>query len=250
VKTSNNIDKKYLSLFLLATSLLLSPALMNVSFSQGQDLSSNVGSSSPDTRQYFVVSDSNTFLLEDLTVPEQDYLHLYSSLPNKIVQGHITAKVPCNENNTTDIRISLDPPASAMEGGLNFIPHVSTAGELCLYEGFVSSNGSSYITDIAIFNNSTDDITFPPTSTIAIKTNELGSLPQAVADNNLTDIIESEPMPRDATSALSINNNLSNSSSSSSNINTTDAGSSPLATTVLNSSNNTNNNSNFDTVNP
>jgi hypothetical protein len=59
--------------------------------------------------------------------------------------------------------------------GLDLISELSEAGELCLYEGSMVTNGTNRITDIAIFNNSPDDISFPDSASLIIKINEIAT---------------------------------------------------------------------------
>ncbi len=60
---------------------------------------------------------------------------------------------------------------------LEFIPvHCPNPGELCLYHVDIASDETTPITDIAIQNNSTEDIDFPATSTIVMGVNEIAHL--------------------------------------------------------------------------
>jgi hypothetical protein len=58
---------------------------------------------------------------------------------------------------------------------LELIPEPSS-GDLCLYHVDLASNSINTVTDIAILNNSTDDIDSPPTSTVVIGDNEIAEL--------------------------------------------------------------------------
>jgi hypothetical protein len=121
----------------------------------------------------FVVSDSQTLLLGDTALPAGNYLHLYDSSPYSLISSHIVAKIPCNEDFTTPIVFLFGPDNPAPIIGLALSPLLSEAGDLCTYTGDIVSNNSTYFTDIAIYNNSTEDIVFPQTSTIHIRVNEV-----------------------------------------------------------------------------
>lgn len=154
--------------------MILLPTGIQFSHSQSQDLSTGeVQSNSTNVGNNLVVSDSQTLLLEDTSLPEESYLHLYDSSPYKIMNSHIAAKIPCNDDYTTPIMFLFGPDIQVPIDGLALSPLLSQAGELCMYEGDIIGNESTNITDIAIYNNSTDDIIFPPTSTVNIRISEI-----------------------------------------------------------------------------
>jgi len=123
-----------------------------------------------------VVRDSATVLLEDVTIPAGSFIHLYDSTPYKIASGHVAAKLPCNTDNATDVNVLVGQAPNVSSSELEFIPELSNSGELCLYHVDLASDSANTITDIAIQNNSTDDIEFPATSTVVIGVNEISEL--------------------------------------------------------------------------
>ena len=122
-----------------------------------------------------VTRDSQTVLLEGETLPEGSFIHLYDSTPYQIMNGHIAAKLPCNDANSTDVNVLIGQAPNLLPAELEFVGPLSTPGELCLYHVDVASDETTPITDIAIQNNSTEDIDFPATSTIVIGVNEIRS---------------------------------------------------------------------------
>ncbi|HYG00515.1 MAG TPA: hypothetical protein VD815_10510 [Candidatus Saccharimonadales bacterium] len=155
------------------------------SFSQNENLTSSTSTLSPATglsnssdteSENFTVSDSQTILLEGTSLPAGSYLHVYDSTPSKIMNGHISAKIPCNVDFSTDILFLFGPDIAVPLSGLELSPVLSQAGGLCLYRGDIVANQSNTITDIAIYNNSTEDIVFPPTSTIIVRIGEIAPL--------------------------------------------------------------------------
>jgi len=123
-----------------------------------------------------VTRDSQTVLLEGETLPEGDFIHLYDSTPYQIMNGHIAAKLPCNDANSTDVNVLIGQAPNLLPAELEFVGPLSTPGELCLYHVDVASDETTPITDIAIQNNSTEDIDFPATSTIVLGVNEIAPL--------------------------------------------------------------------------
>lgn len=124
-----------------------------------------------------VTRDSQTILLEGESLPEGNYLHLYDSTPYQINNGHVAAKIPCGEDNQTSINILLGQAPNLIPAELEYIAPLSDPGNLCLYHADVSSSEGNPMTDIAIQNNSTEDIDFPATSTIVLGVNEISPLP-------------------------------------------------------------------------
>lgn len=138
-------------------------------------LSSNKNTTEGNDKGKFTVNDSETILLAGKTLPSDSYLYLYDSTPYKISNAHILAKIPCNEEYSTSIVFLFGPDREIPITGLDLISELSEAGELCLYEGSMVTNGTNRITDIAIFNNSPDDISFPDSASLIIKINEIAT---------------------------------------------------------------------------
>ena len=123
-----------------------------------------------------IVRDSQTILLEGQSLPEGSFLHLYDSTPYQINNGHVAAKIPCGEDNQTAINILIGKAPNLNPAELEYIAPLSEPGNLCLYHADVSSTGDNPMTDIAIQNNSTEEIDFPATSTIVLGVNEISPL--------------------------------------------------------------------------
>ena len=123
-----------------------------------------------------VTRDSLTVLLEGESLPQDSFIHLYDSTPYKIMNGHIAAKVPCNDANSTEVNVLIGQAPNLQPAELEFVGPLSTPGELCLYHVDIASDETTAITDIAIQNNSTEDIDFPATSTIVLGVNEIAHL--------------------------------------------------------------------------
>jgi hypothetical protein len=128
------------------------------------------------TKASTVTRDSQTILLEGESLPEGSFIHLYDSTPYKIMNGHIAAKVPCTEDNATVVDVLIGQAPNLAPTELEFVEPLSTPGDLCLYHVDIASDDANAITDIAIANNSTEDIDFPATSTIVLGVNEISSL--------------------------------------------------------------------------
>src|SRR4026209_994478 len=67
----------------------------------------NTANAQGSQQQKNVVRDSETILLEGKIIPANDYIHLYDSTPYMITNGHIAAKLPCDTNNTSPLKILI-----------------------------------------------------------------------------------------------------------------------------------------------
>jgi len=122
-----------------------------------------------------VVSDSQYISLEDNVIPGGNYIHLYDITPYKILNGHVAAKLPCNNNNATDILVLIGQNVLEYKiAKSEFIPQLSDSGNLCLYHlDLELTSSENPITGIVILNNSTSDTTFQPTSSIIIDVSKI-----------------------------------------------------------------------------
>ena len=124
-----------------------------------------------------VVRDSATILLEGKIIPTKDYIHLYDSTPYLITSGHIAAKLPCDANSVSPLKILIGQAPNLKPANLELVKPLSTPGKLCIYHVDIPSNAGEIITDIAIQNPTTNEIKFPSTSTVVIGINEIRPLP-------------------------------------------------------------------------
>jgi hypothetical protein len=131
----------------------------------------------------FTVRDSVFALLADQTIPASGFIHLYDSTPYSITNGHIAAKIPCDDESAPLLNILVGVAPDLTPAPLELVPPLSTAGELCLYHvdlpapaqaNATSANATTaMITDIAIQNPGDEDVTLPSTSTVVIGVNEI-----------------------------------------------------------------------------
>ena len=152
------------------------------------ETSTNSTTSIPNNTQNSTHSDGNNategtavmgsaFLpLQDRSLPAGDYIHLYDTTPSKIVSGHVAAKLPCNSDNETDVNVLIGQAPNLSAADLEFIPELSTPGNLCLYHVDLESNSTNPITDIAIQNSGDEDIDFGPTTSVVIGVNKIADL--------------------------------------------------------------------------
>lgn len=138
------------------------------------------------------VRDAVFALLADQTIPSNDFIHLYDSTPYSITNGHIAAKIPCDDDSTPLLNILVGVAPNLAPASLELVPPLSTPGELCLYHtdlpapaqvnatttanataANATAANATMITDIAIQNPGDEDVTLPSTSTVVIGVNEI-----------------------------------------------------------------------------
>jgi hypothetical protein len=138
----------------------------------------------------FTVRDSVFALLADQTIPASGFIHLYDTTPYSLKNGHVAAKIPCDDDSTPLLNILVGVSPEFTPAPLELVANLSTPGELCLYHvdlpapeqtnattttsaNTTTANTTAMITDIAISNPGDEDITLPSTSTVVIGVNEI-----------------------------------------------------------------------------
>jgi hypothetical protein len=125
-----------------------------------------------------VTGDTETILLDGYELPESSYIHLYDSTPYEIRSGHITAKLPCEDDSVSDsVFVAGGKAPNLSPLSLESVSQFSTPGDMCLYHGDIISTSDMIVTDIALQNNSTEDMELPETSNIIISVSEIAKLP-------------------------------------------------------------------------
>ncbi len=124
----------------------------------------------------FITSDTVSLMLGDTTLPSNNFIHIYDSSPYKIMQGHISAKLPCDENNATDAQVVMGQINQLQTITLESVDESSDPGNLCQYHTDIIFTNESPITDIAIENISTEEIEFPTTSSVIVSVNEIAKV--------------------------------------------------------------------------
>lgn len=131
-----------------------------------------------------VVRDSVFADLSGKVIPASDFIHFYDTTPYKIMDGHVAAKLPCNEQSEPSIQVLIGQAPNMTSAELELISDLSTPGQLCMYHADLHSPHGNHtgtaegrsITDIAILNPTSEEITFPNTSTVVIGVNEIAPL--------------------------------------------------------------------------
>jgi hypothetical protein len=123
-----------------------------------------------------VVRDSAVVLLGERTLPGNNFIHLYDSTPYMIMSGHVAAKLPCNEEGESPLKVLIGSAPNLAAAEFEILNELSTPGEMCLYHVDIASHpetANGTITDIALQNPTEDNIQFPSTATVVIGVNEI-----------------------------------------------------------------------------
>lgn len=109
-----------------------------------------------------------------MSIQSKDYIPLYSSMPLKISNGTILAKLPCDINNKSVLQImgsSADNNIFPIH--LNLIPILSHSGNMCMYKSIFpddlsNSLYSRSLTNIYLYNTLNMTLEVPNTTSIFI----------------------------------------------------------------------------------
>src|SRR5918996_5171058 len=78
----------------------------------------------------FTVRDSVFALLTDQTIPSNSFIHLYDTTPYSIKNGHVAAKIPCDDDSTPLLDILVGAAPEFTPAPLELVANLSTPGEL------------------------------------------------------------------------------------------------------------------------
>ena len=121
-------------------------------------------------------------LLDGKTIPAMDYIHLYDTTPYKIMSGHVAAKLPCDTNSMTLLKILVGQAPNFKPASLDLVKELSKPGSMCIYHVDLPQGGAA-TTDIAIQNPTKNPIKLPDTSTVVIGVNEI--MPLAAGQSSM-----------------------------------------------------------------
>jgi len=132
------------------------------------------------------VRDSDTVLLSHQILPPKDFIHIYDSTPYKIMNGYLTAKLPCDTKFQSSVEILVDQLTNLKPAKLGIVKELSKPGYMCMYYASISpsgllahANNSTTITDIALFNPTGYRVILLNTSTIVVGVNGIVPLTES-----------------------------------------------------------------------
>ena len=114
------MNEKTLSLGIVLGVVLLAGPLILVGST------ANVANAQATATQKNVVRDSAAILLEGKIIPTKDYIHLYDSTPYSILNGDIAAKLPCDANSVSPLKILTGQAPNLKPANLELVKPLST----------------------------------------------------------------------------------------------------------------------------
>ena len=165
--------------------------------------------------QKTIVRNIDTLLLAHQIIPPKDFIPLYDTSPYKILNGHLTAKIPCDTNYTSSLQILVGHLPDLKPVQLRLVKEFSTRGNICLYQvdlGSTTTMSSSTTaiqnnnsrgtggglqanetktttainTDLVLSNPTSDMVVLPNTSTVVIGINEIMPIDSTTAPPKIT----------------------------------------------------------------
>jgi hypothetical protein len=136
-----------------------------------------------------VVRDSQTLLLEGITISANDYIHLYSATPYMIKVGHVAVKLPCDSNSATSLKLLVGQAPNLKPANLELVMELSKPGTMCIYHADIESSqqgDNRIVTDIALQNPTNKFVKFGPTATVVIGVDEIMAGAEAKLMGNMS----------------------------------------------------------------
>jgi len=114
-----------------------------------------------------------------MSIQSKDYFPLYSSMPMKISNGTILAKLPCDGNNKPVLYIvGSSADNNVFPINLNLISNLSKPGSMCMYNSIVPDNLSNLLyshtlVNIYLYNSLDIPVEVPTTTSVFIGIHKL-----------------------------------------------------------------------------
>jgi hypothetical protein len=114
-----------------------------------------------------------------MSIQSKDYVPLYSSIPMKISNGTILAKLPCDGNNKPVLYIvGSSADNNVFPINLNLISNLSKPGSMCMYNSIVPDNLSNMLyshtlVNIYLYNSLDIPVEVPTTTSVFIGIHKL-----------------------------------------------------------------------------
>src|SRR5215207_7190277 len=77
-----------------------------------------------------VVRDSLFAYMDGRVLPPNDFIHLYDTTPYMIMDGHVAAKLPCNEQSQTPFQILIGQAPNMTSAQLELVAELSRPGQI------------------------------------------------------------------------------------------------------------------------
>lgn len=98
---------------------------------------SSVSSDDSNRNSTIVVGDYDTVLLSHQIIPPKDFIPLFDAPPYNVMEGHVSAELPCNANSTSALKIFIaksrvGQPLELKPVQLQLVRDLSTRVHMCV----------------------------------------------------------------------------------------------------------------------
>ena len=181
----------------LIGSFLNPKVLLSSAIDQIRNSTTSSVTSESNRNSMLVVWDYDTVLLSRQIIPPKDFIPLFNGLPYGVMDGHVSAKLPCSANSTSPLKIFVAKIRVGQTPELKPVPlrlvnELSKPAYMCVYHADIPSTTASsnetkgnntYTaisratdnltnTNIELFNPTNSQIILPDTSSAAIGLNQ------------------------------------------------------------------------------
>ena len=179
----------------LIGSFLNPKVLLSSAIDQIRNSTSSSVTSETNRNSMLVVWDYDTVLLSRQIIPPKDFIPLFNGLPYGVMDGHVSAKLPCSANSTSPLKIFVAKITVGQTPELKPVPlrlvnELSKPAYMCVYHADIPSTTASSnetkgnnaytvisratdnltTTNIELFNPTNSQIILPDTSSASYRT--------------------------------------------------------------------------------
>ena len=139
----------------------------------------NTTSKNSTTNENFVDNVQPMLILPyPMTISSKDIIPLYSSMPLKIANGNILAKLPCNSTNPLLQIVGSSSDNNLFPIQINILSNFSGTGSMCMYQSIIPDDLSNLLyshtlTSIYLYNPSDFPLEVPNTTSIFLGIHKL-----------------------------------------------------------------------------
>lgn len=157
----------------------VSPDKNNITISDNSNNLTNDGITSNNNGNNNIENMQSMMILPyPMTISSKDYIPLYSSMPLKILNGNILAKLPCNSTNPLLQIVGTSADNNVFPIQMNLVSNFSKLGSMCMYQSLIPNDLSNLlyshtITNIYLYNPLNFSLEVPTTTSIFIGIHKL-----------------------------------------------------------------------------
>ena len=102
----------------------------------------NTSDTSLDDNGADLYSRGENIILSHQIIPAKDFIHLYDTYPFAIAEGSVSAKLPCDSDTSTHLRLLVGQIPKLQPANLSIEKDLSRPGYMCLYNFDIQQNST------------------------------------------------------------------------------------------------------------